>query len=492
MSYRNRHAWAAMLSLSLTLGVFCCPALANDLISVKSLSSNNPALASNQQEGAKIDVRSSIDKLPVQKNLINQDFANSDEKRQLQQLLQAQQALMQQIQVLKARIEDNSAQTSANTSQIKTVMENTQDQGVMVHSLLDRVKLNGYVEGGWRIYSHGPRTEEYLGANGKSSNSFDLRRVYFIPTVQITDKAGYYGEMEFEDAGHSEISMEESELYYNWKPWLNFATGMLIPPLTHTAVMHKSTERILIDRPLMDAGVIPTTYNDLGVSINGTIPLLTQSALQYNFMVLNGFKDTITTSAPAGTRVSDSIDYDGLAGMRAGENNTHFRDNNGNKALLGRLSLMPFPGLKVSGTAYTSGISSGGSGSRLSILTSDIQYRHKRFSLLGEYAYDILSRGNGVNSDGVSYKLFPSGLTGCFIQPAYDITDKLTAALGWNWVNLDTGAPGNKMWRFEAGLRYNPFKHVFLKSEYQFSTGRSAFPDEKNSNAFITQMTYDF
>jgi hypothetical protein len=440
-----------------------------------------------------VDTQRPVIPLAAVKTLDMSNMSLSEAKEALGTLMQAQEKMMSQMQTLQARIEKTETQTAQNQQAIEATNEKQESQGGVLQSLSHRVNLTGYVEHGWRTYTHGPRTEEYLDNPNKSGSSFDIRRVVLRPRVNFTDKASWYGEAEFEDAFH-EVIIEESVFNYAYKPWLNAKSGLMTLPYTYTAVNHDGPLRLLVDRPLLDQYVIPSTYNDLGVGLTGLLPVGKQGGVNYEFDVVNGLTDTFADPGNSG-KVSSSIDYNGLRDIRPGEgiSNEHFRDNNSNKMLFGRIGYSPFPALRMAVSGSTGKLDHNNQVA-LNVMAGDMQYRFKKFSFLGEYAKAFINNNkSGVSSQGVPFRLFPSGLSGYFMQAAYDITPKLTAIGAFSRVNLDESASGNTMNRISAGMRYNPFGNVYLKTEYQYSTGRERFGNaEHASNALLTQLTFSF
>jgi hypothetical protein len=264
-------------------------------------------------------------------------------------------------------------------------------------------------------------------------------------------------------------------------------------PYTTTAMNHDAPLRLLVDRPLVDQMIIPSTYSDLGVGLTGVLPVGRRSAMNYEFDVVNGFTDTFG-SAGSGQRVSSNVEYQGLRDLRPGEHiiSDQGRDNNSNKLVFGRVGFSPFPGLQMAVSGSTSKLDSSNRVG-LTMLTGEIMYRLKKWSFLAEYANAMINnKANGLSSQGVAYKQFPGSLSGYFVQAAYDIAPKWTAISAFNYVNLDKGASGNSQERISLGVRYNPFNNVYLKTEYQFSTPRSQFNSgqERYSNALLTQLTF--
>ncbi len=443
-------------------------------------------------EPVEVDTRMPVIPLAAARPVETDNMNLAEAKEALQQLIRAQEKMMSQMQVLQARIEKTEQVTQNNQKAITASSEQLSNDASVLQSLSRRVTLMGYVESGYRAYSNAPRDEEFLGANGRSGNDFSARRVVLRPRMNFNDRASWYGELEVEDVKH-EVSMEESVFNYAYRPWLNFKTGVMTLPYTTTVMNHDAPLRLLVDRPLVDTLVIPSTYSDLGVGVTGLLPVGRRSALNYEFDVVNGFTDAFA-AAGAGQRVSSSVEYQGIRDLRPGEHviSDQGRDNNSNKQLFGRVGFSPFPGLQMAVSGSTGKIDSNNRVG-MTMLAGELMYRVKKWSFLGEYATAMLNnKANGLSSQGVPYKLFPGSLDGYFVQAAYDIAPKWTAITAFNYVNLDKGSSGNSQERISLGMRYNPFNNVYLKTEYQFNTPRSQFnsAQERYSNAILTQLTF--
>lgn len=400
------------------------------------------------------------------------------------------QQLEAEMQTLKARLQESNVATSDTQKKLAAVSRNSAFQGKTLDSLMQRARLSGYSEFGWRAYDNAPRTSEYLGANGEDRNSFDIRRFVLRANTQFTEKASWIGEVEFEDAGLDSIQVEQSEFLYNVAPWLNLRAGLLIPTLSVVNVNHEGTSRLLVDRPMIDYYVIPSTYRDLGVGITGFVPVLKQSAINYELNLLQGFTDVVSSNGA--NPISDSPSYTGLRNARPNRtaNSSNFLDNNDNKALHARVGFVPFPGLEVGAGGYFSKYDAGNN-KNLSILTGDLRYRRKRWSAMGEYAQVMYERGAGANRSGVLFNNYPQGLGGYHLEVGYDVTPKLTAVAAWQQVDLDTGRNGSTLSRASIGSRYNLFSRVYLKGEYQYNIF-SEVQTKDTSHALLTQLTFDF
>src|SRR5262249_8024325 len=158
----------------------------------------------------------------------------------------------------------------------------------------------------------------------------------------------------YEDAGRDEITVEQSEFVYNYRPWLSIRSGLIVPTVSQVNVNHDGTMRYLVDRPLVDTFIVPSTYRDLGIGIWGYVPVHKQSAIDYEINVLNGLNDIMEEPLEAGQAVSKNPFFTGLHEARINEpgNGDHLLDNNNNKALHARIGFMPIPGLQLGGSAY--------------------------------------------------------------------------------------------------------------------------------------------
>ena len=450
------------------------------------------AAATDDLAPVSVDTRMPVIPLAAAKPMEMDDMSLNEAKEALQLLIKAQEKMMGQMQALQARIEKTEQMGQMNQKALQTTSEKLSNDSSLLQSVARRVTLMGYVEGGFRAYSHAPRDEEYLGSTGKNGNDFSARRVVLRPRMNFNDKASWYGELEVEDV-KNEVSMEESVFNYAYKPWMNFKTGIMTLPYTTTAMNHDAPLRLLVDRPLVDQFIIPSTYSDLGAGFTGIVPIGRRGAMNYEFDVVNGFTDAFAAADP-GKKVSSNLDYQGLRDLRPGEHilSEQGRDNNRNKQLFGRVGYSPLPGLQFAVSGSHSKIDSSNRVG-LTLLAGEIMYRIKRWSFLGEYATAMVNNhAKGISSQGVPYKLFPGSLGGYFVQAAYDVNPKWTAVSAFNYVNLDRGAGGNSQERLSVGVRYNPFSNVYLKTEYQFGTPRNQFypTQEHYSNAILTQLTF--
>jgi len=463
----------------------------NSEIPTTPLKATVPAKKTRALESVEVDTRMPVIPLVAAKPMEMDDLNLDEAKDALRQLIRAQEKMMTQMQMLQARIEKNEQVSQASQQAVQAASEKIGDNTSLLQSVSRRVVLQGYVESGYRAYSHAPRDEEYLGANGKSGSDFSARRVVLRPRLNFTDKASWYGELEVEDI-KNEVSMEESVFNYNYRPWMNLKTGIMTVPYTTTAMNHDAPLRLLVDRPLVDQYIIPTTYSDLGAGFTGLVPVGRRGALNYEFDVVNGFTDTFAPADP-GRKVSSNIEYQGLRDLRPGEHiySEQGRDNNRNKQVFGRIGYSPLPGLQMAVSGSTGFLDSNNKVG-MTLLASEIMYRIKKWSFLGEYAMAMLNnKASGLSSQGVPYKLFPGSMGGFFAQAAYDFTPKWTGISAYNYINVDRGSSGNVMQRVSLGMRYNPFSNVYLKTEYQFGTPRAQFSGQEHySNALLTQLTF--
>lgn len=488
-------SWAASFSLA-------CSMILPVLGFTEEIGPSAPSLPSSKEskeiasklETVEVDTRRPVIPLEAVRRLDVSSMSLQETREALRALVVAQQKMAQQMQQLEANIVQSQVEEANHQKQLQTIMTQQNAHAGMLTSLANRTYLTGYVESGWRAYNHAPRTEEFLDANGKRGNSFDLRKTIIRPHMNFTDKATWYTELEIEDAFH-EVTIEESIFNYAYKPWLNMKTGMMVLPYTQTAYNHDGPLRLLVDRPLVDQFVIPSTYYDLGAGITGMIPLLKHGGINYEVDVVNGMTDAIfadPSNSSWKSHVSNSLDFQGLRAMRPGEGivTDNFRDNNSNKTIFSKLGFSPFPGLMMNVSASHGKIDQNNHVG-LTMMAGDLQYRHKRFSFLGEAAASKFNNKAGVSSQGIPFKQFPNAIRGYFLQAAYDITPKLTAIGAYNFVNMDSSTSNNKMQRYSTGLRYNPFNNVYLKTEYQHTIPRGIFSGvEKSSDALLTQLTF--
>jgi hypothetical protein len=297
----------------------------------------------------------------------------------------------------------------------------------MAMNLIDRVRgmtsqinLGGYGEFVFHKYP------------GQDS-AFEARRFVLFLYAPVLERISLATEIEWEHGGTplrrdgqlalGEVLLEFAVVDVKLWEFLTLRAGILLMPVGRLNVNHDAPSLEFTDRPLVNLYIIPSTWWEAGAGLTGRIPL-GPLALAYELYAVNGL-----TSA-----ISDS------QGLRAARGSV-LNDNNGDKALTGRLSAYYYsprgrwvPQAEVGLSGYTGAYDRGGS--RLSILAADLLVRNAYLELAGEYARAFIDPG--FDDDyAVSTRLpVPTAMQGFYIEargrlPLRLFAPRLSALPAW-------------------------------------------------------------
>ena len=292
-----------------------------------------------------------------------------------------------------------------------------------------------------------------------------------------------------------------------------FRAGTGLVPVGHYNLYHEGFLNNLVDRPLVDRRIIPTTWYEEGVGFYGTPIDNDTLGLSYEAYMYN----------PA---ASDGVDP--VAGFR-GIRNEGKSPTSDQKAGAARLQFEPARAFKnvadtfevglstyVSGFSGFNGVNSDGDpvafpSGRLFISAADVTWERKNIGFRGEAAYAHTDAGENSTGKAQSaygfyaegyYKFWP-----CFLNssPFGKFKDpKLVAAFRYDYVNLNTQAAATpSIERFTAGIGYRPVPRTVIKFDYQLDTLGSGIVGQnydepqnletglnKHNHAFLFSVTY--
>ncbi len=351
----------------------------------------------------------------------------------------------------------------------------------------------------------------YMDASFRSTESsndkFEVLR--FVPFIysDVSDRVKVAAEIEFEHGGITpsgsgvisetgvstpspgEVKLEFATIDFLIRDWLNMRAGLILVPLGKFNLVHDAPLQDLVDRPLVDQFIIPTTLTQAGMGFFGSLYPTEMSKLDYEIYATNGFGNNINPTT------------NGLRGARL------FRydfDNNQSPAVVSRVAFSPFLGLEFGGSVMYNKYESIGS-EYFTIPALDFVYQKGPFELVGEGAYVDFERGKDIKTDTTKRRI-PSSMFGYYIEPRYHFmpkflqdfapkifTDRSTFTLTGRWEQVDlgqisgsSGAEGgraNRMDRATIGLNYRYTEDSVFKIDYQWNIEHSK--NHTDNNAFI-------
>ena len=370
-----------------------------------------------------------------------------------------------------------------------------------------QITLGGYTE-----FTYTDRTTR--------TPEFEQLKTVAEVSAKIDDRIHLYLEVEQENGGviagpeptNGEFEIEQAYLDYAIDKALNFRAGVSLIPVGHYNLYHEGFLNNLVDRPLVDRRIIPTTWYEAGLGFNGTPVDNDSMGLSYEAYMYNPEKGN---------------GVDPLSGFR-GIRNENKTPNSDQKAGAARLAFELARGFKnvadtlefglsgyVSGFAGFNSANAGGDlvrfpSGRLYVSAADVTWEKKNLGFRGEAARAHSDAGEnsvgkqqtgwGYYAEGY-YKFWPQFLSsspfGKFKDP------KLVAALRYDYVDLNTQADATpSIQRLTAGMGYRPIPRTVFKFDYQFDLLGSGLVghdyDEsetglkKHTRAFLFSVTTGF
>ncbi|HHT9119992.1 MAG TPA: hypothetical protein ACFYD3_05550 [Candidatus Hypogeohydataceae bacterium YC41] len=357
--------------------------------------------------------------------------------------------------------------------------------------------LGGYMDASYRMQQSG-------------KDRFEVLR--FVPFIyaDVSDRVKVASEIEFEHGGAAEkegvrgdaatdvngksvpildgeAKLEFATIDFQIKEWINMRAGIILVPLGKFNLVHDAPLQELVDRPLVDTFIIPTTLSQAGMGFFGTLYPTEMSKLDYEIYATNGFGNDINSSQ--GLMEARLFRFD--------------RDNNSNPALVTRVGFSPFLGLEVGGSVLFNKFSSTGEGKSNFVLPAlDFAYQKGPFELVGEGAVVLLDRGQIVKSEE---EVPPSNMFGYYVEPRFHFmpkflrelapkifTERSTFTLVGRWDQVDLGngftvgegkPADRRRQRATIGLNYRYTRDTVFKVDYEWNIEQSGH--DRTNNVFV-------
>lgn len=317
-----------------------------------------------------------------------------------------------------------------------------------------------------------------LGAMDESSPAgVDVHRLVLGWEYEFTPEIRMSAEVDYEHAA-GEIELEYAQLEYDLAPTVSLRAGSLLMPVGPLNEFHEPPTYHSVERPYIEASVIPTTWQEVGVGIVGRA---TNGALGYRAYVVSGLD-------AAGFETGDGIREGRQHGAEAKAEDL---------AIVGRVEYAAKGGLSIGASGYHGGADQGtpGLGSvTLSLFEADARFRRGALDLRGEVANVAID-----HSDSVSVFVgqpVGSQIWGVNAEAAFDLLHGRTEVQGRAlWVfgrfeRFDTNAqveegvvrdPAAERTVLTGGIAYHPVREVAFKADIEHWTdGADADLDRVN------------
>lgn len=320
------------------------------------------------------------------------------------------------------------------------------------------------------------------GGNGE----LDVQRLVLLLGYRFNDKTQFVTEIEFEHV--EEVFVEQAFVNYNVANNVNLRGGLMLVPMGIINEFHEPTTFNGSERPAMDNAIVPTTWRELGVGVNGRF---NDISLGYQAYVFNGFKST-------------EADGDGgVSGFLQGSNGLRGGRQKGIKSTIDsptfstKFDYYGIRGLRLGLAGYFGKTQAeddvkeiDGANIGVSMIGFDARYAYQRFTARGQFVRASLSDTEEYNA--LTGQDLGSALQGWYIEGAYNLLpsnkkQKLFAFARYEVYDTHASTAGTLTKNdaydrtdFTTGLTYHLAPGVVLKGDYQFRSNALEDGDVKD------------
>ncbi|MDA3818281.1 MAG: hypothetical protein PF486_12940 [Prolixibacteraceae bacterium] len=206
------------------------------------------------------------------------------------------------------------AQTYENTSQKMLSLTN------------ERITIGGYAQ-----IDYNQPLSNTVHKNGK----IDIHRIVLLLAYNFSERTQFITELEFEHV--KEVYVEQAWINHRIMNGLNLRGGLMLVPMGLINEYHEPPTYNGVERPNVDKYIIPTTWREIGIGINGNI---INYGIDYQFYLLNGFNGYDGTAQ-----------FNGKSGLRGGRQKgaeSYISSPN----LAAKVNWFSIPGLKLGISGY--------------------------------------------------------------------------------------------------------------------------------------------
>lgn len=318
------------------------------------------------------------------------------------------------------------------------------------------------------------------------NGELDIQRLVLLLGYRFNDKTQFVTEIEFEHV--EEVFVEQAFVNYNVGNNVNLRGGLMLVPMGIVNEFHEPTTFNGTERPAMDNVIVPTTWRELGIGVNGRFNDL---SLGYQAYLFNGFKSTLADGSG------------GVSGVLKGSNGLRSGRQKGIKSTIDspnlstKLDYYGIPGLRLGFSTYFGKTQAAddveeidGANIGISMIGLDARYAYQRFTARGQFIHASLSDTEQYNT--LTGRDLGSALQGWYVEGAFNLLpmgndQKLFAFARYEKYDTHAATAGS-LERNEAydktdvttGLTYHLAPGVVVKGDYQFRTNALEDGDEKN------------
>jgi len=318
-----------------------------------------------------------------------------------------------------------------------------------------------------------------IDSETKQNGVLDVHRLVMTMGYRFSDRTRFFSEIEFEHV--NEVFMEQAFVSHKINDYMNIKAGLLLIPMGIINEYHEPPIYNGVERPNVDKNIVPTTWREIGIGINGRFD---EAAIKYQLYIVNGFngytgdtgkfrgKDGLRKGRQKGAEsfmsspnLSMKIDYYGVSGLKLGL-----------AGYFGKSQSSLFNGLYKNDTNGLAAADSSVVG--VAMIGLDARYNTGGLSLRGQLITTKISNTLAYNTK--TGKDLGSSLMGYYVELGYNVLHNNTKTSSElipfvRYENYDThhkveGIIKNKAYAKSEvifGFGWKPTKMTVFKADYQ-------------------------
>lgn len=304
------------------------------------------------------------------------------------------------------------------------------------------------------------------------NGELDVQRLVMMFGYKFSDKVQFFTEIEYEHV--KEVFVEQAFVNYAVGDNISVRGGLMLVPMGIVNEYHEPTTFNGVERPAVDNKIVPSTWREIGVGVNGRFP---DANLSYQAYIFNGFKSAYSDGDDVGGKLK------GSSGLRGGRQKG-IKSTVSTPTFSTKLDYYGILGLRLGLSGYFGRTQADddiedidGSTIGIAMVGLDARYNFKKFEARGEFIYASLSDTQDYND--LTGKDLGSALMGYYIEGGYNVlplNSKQRLVAFARYENYDTHADTeDNTLRNDAfnrsditfGLSYHIVDGVVVKGDYQ-------------------------
>ena len=325
----------------------------------------------------------------------------------------------------------------------------------------------------------------YNQPNG-DNGELDVQRLVLLMGYRFNDKTQFVTEIELEHV--EEVFVEQAFVNYNIANNVSLRGGLMLVPMGIINEFHEPTTFNGTERPELDNVIVPTTWRELGIGVNGRF---NEISLGYQAYLFNGFKSTLGDGEGGVSGVLKGSD-----GLRGGRQKG-IKSTIDSPTFSTKFDYYGIPGLRLGLSGYFGKTQAAddieaieGANIGISMVGLDARYAYERFTARAQFIHASLSDTDEYNT--LTGADLGSALQGWYIEGAFNILpthndQRLYAFARYEMYDTHASTSGSLVKNdaynrtdFTTGLTYHIAPGVVLKGDYQFRGNAADNSDVKD------------